>query len=486
MAIGYQALLGHTSGANNLAIGYNAMCDTDADDCPTSVDNVFIGRYAGGGTWAGDDSNYNVGIGNSVMDAAMNGALGNVAIGYDALGSLTEGDYNTVVGFDAGDSITTGIGNVILGSGAGNGTTDVDNAVIIGRGAAQGVMTSGADGTIAIGYASLNALTSGAGNTAVGYQAGLAITIGRYSTAIGHQALITEDVGDRSTAIGYKSLYSQNSDSNNEQTGNTAVGESAGYHNVTGQNNTYVGQLAGYGASGESNSNNTAVGKDALLAVTDGAGNTSVGRSSLTANTTGAYNVAVGPDAGGACTEGLRNVFIGDTSGNWSNAITTGDYNVHIGYATSGSAVDVNKELVIAVGDDGTTGKGTLTGFIDDVSSGMYQANNSADWSTTSDSRLKKNIVDNNIGLETINKIQVRNFEYRTEDEIDELPPEQRINVEGTQIGVIAQEIQEFMPECVTELGTGVLSIDEGNFKYYLINAIQELSAKVKALEDAQ
>jgi hypothetical protein len=37
---------------------------------------------------------------------------------------------------------------------------------------------------------------------------------------------------------------------------------------------------------------------------------------------------------------------------------------------------------------------------------------------TVSDERIKKNITDNNIGLEAINKIQVRNFEYRTEDEI--------------------------------------------------------------------
>ena len=52
-------------------------------------------------------------------------------------------------------------------------------------------------------------------------------------------------------------------------------------------------------------------------------------------------------------------------------------------------------------------------------------------FSTTSDRRLKKNIVDNNVGLEKINQIQVRNFEYRTRDEIDELPKDSVIPSEG-------------------------------------------------------
>ena len=36
------------------------MNDTDANDCPTSADNVMIGYDAGGGTWANNDSNSNV------------------------------------------------------------------------------------------------------------------------------------------------------------------------------------------------------------------------------------------------------------------------------------------------------------------------------------------------------------------------------------------------------------------------------------------
>ena len=48
----------------------------------------------------------------------------------------------------------------------------------------------------------------------------------------------------------------------------------------------------------------------------------------------------------------------------------------------------------------------------------MYQGSNGTAWTATSDRRIKKNIVDNTTGLDVINQIQVRNFEYRTVDEI--------------------------------------------------------------------
>ena len=94
-------------------------------------------------------------------------------------------------------------------------------------------------------------------------------------------------------------------------------------------------------------------------------------------------------------------------------------------------------------------GKGNETGFISPAGGGVYQGNNSSSWSTTSDRRIKKNIVDNSTGLDAINQIRVRNFEYRTPDEIDELPTHAAIDKEGGQVGVIAQEIQEILPDVV-------------------------------------
>ena len=58
------------------------------------------------------------------------------------------------------------------------------------------------------------------------------------------------------------------------------------------------------------------------------------------------------------------------------------------------------------------------------------------------------------------------------------------VEKEGTQLGVIAQEIQTILPDVVTEQSTGVLSVSPDNITWYLVNAVKELSAKVKALED--
>jgi len=57
------------------------------------------------------------------------------------------------------------------------------------------------------------------------------------------------------------------------------------------------------------------------------------------------------------------------------------------------------------------------------------------------------------------------------------------VNKEGTQLGTIAQELEEFLPEVVSTLSTGVKSVYPENFTWYLINAVQELSAEVEELK---
>ena len=101
-----------------------------------------------------------------------------------------------------------------------------------------------------------------------------------------------------------------------------------------------------------------------------------------------------------------------------------------------------------------------------------------------SDRRIKKNIVDNNIGLDKISQIQVRNFEYRTEDEITELPKHSAIEKSGIQLGVIAQEIEQILPDVVKEESTGVKSVNPDNLTWYMVNAIKELKAEIELLKN--
>jgi len=133
-----------------------------------------------------------------------------------------------------------------------------------------------------------------------------------------------------------------------------------------------------------------------------------------------------------------------------------------------------------------TTGKGANTGFITPNGGAMYQGNNATAWTQTSDRRIKKNIVDNNTGLDKINQIQVRNFEYRTLDEITDFGEHKEsavVKKEGVQLGAIAQEIETILPDVVNTESTGVKSVDASNLTWYMINAIKELNEKIKVLE---
>jgi len=49
------------------------------------------------------------------------------------------------------------------------------------------------------------------------------------------------------------------------------------------------------------------------------------------------------------------------------------------------------------------------------------------------------------------------------------------------QLGVIAQELQLVLPECVKTESTGVMSVDADNLTWYMVNAIKELKAEFDA-----
>jgi len=248
------------------------------------------------------------------------------------------------------------------------------------------------------------------------------------------------------------------------------------YANTTGGNNTAVGS---YTADAITTADDcTAVGQGSLTVATTGSSNTALGKASLHLTTTGAENTALGASALYANTTGVENTAVGKDTG---TTITTGSRNTIIGDGSDVSAAGGNDQMLFG---RGLTGKGDDTFFVGGAN-GAYQHNNSSSWSTTSDRRIKKNIVDNTTGLDKINQIRVRNFEYRNEEEIVDFdnPKAAVINKKGTQLGVIAQEIENILPDVVKTQSTGVKTVNPDNLTWYLVNAIKELSAKVAALE---
>ena len=222
---------------------------------------------------------------------------------------------------------------------------------------------------------------------------------------------------------------------------------------------------------------NSAFGRNALLTNAGGSWNTAIGADTLVDNTSGYRNTAVGRGALQVSVSGGSNTAIGDYSG---LVLTSGSNNTYVGGSTSASSVSVSDEIVVGAG---LTGKGTETAYIGG-SNGAYNEKNVTTWETTSDRRVKKNIVDNFDGLSVIEQVRVRNFEYRLPEEITDFSASSAVKVKGTQLGVIAQELQQVVPGCVTESDTGLLSVSVDPLLWYLINAVKELSAEVTALKN--
>ena len=351
----------------------------------------------------------------------------NIAIGREIAKRLTTGSYNIFMGNESASyKCVTGSRNVILGNEVGQNLVGGYDNVIIGS------------------YSGCN-ICGSVYNVIIGRQNmcnGIMVEAGSDNIAIGRQNNQANTTGADNISIGCRALYI-----NTEGQSNITLGKCAGSRNTTGSENIYLGNHAGTSGSSDPG--------------------------------TGDYNIALGRCAGQCVTSGSYNLSIGLKSG---CNVTTGSRNIYIGFCHQASSSSVSCETVL--GFNNATGKGTKTFFVD-ADSGVYHGGNTTTWSTTSDLRIKKNVTDNNTGLDKIKEVQVRNFEYRTKDEITDFenPSAVVVNKEGLQLGVIAQELQKILPDTVKELSTGALSVNADNLIWYLINAVKELSAKNDALE---
>ena len=331
---------------------------------------------------------------------------------------------------------------------------------------------------VAVGYQALQSY-EGASNTAVGSQSLKANSTGTNNTAVGYGSLIANTTGLYNTAVGYNCL-----NNNTTSSRNTAVGQNAMSANTTGTYSCAFGVQAL--STGTGGNYNHGIGYRALrYCATNSGSNQGVGSLSGDAITTGYGNNLLGYRSGTDITTGYYNTCIGTDAG---ENITTGYSNQCIGRLAKPSAADGAVQIVIG---QQLTGKGNSTAFIGG-SLGAYNEANGSSWSTTSDKRIKKNIVNNNSGLDILNQIQIRNFEYKTRNEIINDNPELTdvvesavVESEGVQLGVIAQELEEILPECVNTSSTGIKTVDSNNITWYLINAIKELYAEVQALKSA-
>jgi hypothetical protein len=502
VAVGREALLLNTTGDRNHAFGMGALSSNLTGSFNTAV---------GYSSLASNTASNNTAVGYLSLATNSSGAQNN-AFGYEALYSVsTSSDnsafgtqtlkntstaqYNTAVGNYAAQLTTTGSFNTVLGASALYSNTTASNDVAIGYQAlysASPSVSGYTGGNVAIGYRALYLAGSVAGNstggcTAVGSQAGYSIA------SAGNGAV--------STFIGQNSGYNTSSGY-----GNTFVGASAGYGNTSGYNNVCIGYNAGRQSVGSMGANLVAVGVNAgssnsgndntFVGVSAGTSNTSgttnayfgtyaaqsnngsnnvaLGSSAMYLSTGASSNVVIGYQAANNMTTGTGNTLVGTQAGYDTVPITTGSQNTIVGGFSRPSTATASNQIVLGYN---ITGKGDSTFY---VKGEPYNSINQTTWSTASDARIKKNIIDVSDGLNIINALRPVEFDYKENDTHD--------------IGFIAQEYQQVLPKQVkthdandfekalVDADGKVLAIQQ-NLVPYLVKAVQELTAQVETLK---
>ena len=493
-------------------------------------DNTFYGHGAGKLLTTGED---NCAFGAGALSGSLDGD-GNTAIGFESLatyeGSDTQGK-NTALGFKSSRALTTGQSNTSAGYNSAALMTTGDGNVAIGA-LTLGAAVSAESFNVALGYNSMGAADEGSGNIdnniaigvnalnlkadvnsnlynniAIGYYAlSDANYVGSGMIAIGKNSCKELEDGDANTAVGKETLKVLTSGDNN-----TAFGTNAGDVITTGSNNTCIGK--GADTSANNASNQTVI----------GSGVTGVADNSVTLGDASVTAVYMASDSGakvyagglgiGTTTVPHGGVGVGLVSVEGANAdLATGpnisfttasdDYPLmvlqnyqhddvsivfdayHDGSAWKSS--DASNFMIQKITntftfqyDSAVTAGSALTwntGFSMNASGVM-----SGDFNDTSDVGLKENIKSIGDGLTIVNQMNPVSFDWKQKSK-------------GSNSGFIAQELEKILPNDVSgedyiasdeegKAGNIGKSINVTGIVAHLVKAVQELSAKVEALE---
>ena len=371
-------------------------------------------------------------------------------------------------------------------------STSGSNNFAAGLNAGNSIQSGGND-NVAVGDEAGTAITTGDKNVLVGYRAGDAITTGSSNVAIGRDALTSETAGSKTIAIGSGALETQNN-SGTDDSFNVGIGENSGVSVTTGDKNSLVGHLTGDSLT--TGNQNVAVGYQALAGVTTYDANRAVGHQALLVadNTSGAdgNNVAIGASAGSTVTSGVRNVLVGVSTG---ASLTTGNDNIMIGKGADVSANAAANQITI--GNDINAGGNNNFAFGKSGNVVTNDFDTDAAFSRSSDRRKKREIYDQELGLDFVNDLRTVNFKWKPSNEFpkewNDYSEENNMDTDVIMHGFIAQEVKEALDKHSSERDSNFRGWKEGEdgmqhtsremFVIPLIKAVQELSAQVDTLK---
>ena len=336
-----------------------------------------------------------------------------------------------------------------------------------------GNTTTSGDHDTAIGENALSKNSTGFENTATGYGALLSNTTGSENTATGHEALYSNSTGFSNTAMGWTALVD-----NTTGALNTATGYGAGYTSdafgISGSNDTFLG--ANTALSVGSLFNATAIGAYAEVAESNAmvlGGINGVNQCTAANNcastfvgintTAPTYLLHIGNQGGVSYNNFLR--IEGPASGS-GNALSIGG---HGDFAIDAPGIVAGR---FTVKDNGIVTIGVATPIITNpfqIRQGLGSA--IADgWTTYSSRRWKTNI---HVLPDALSKVErLRGVSYDLKDSGKH------------EIGVIAEEVGEVVPEVVSyeKNGRDAQSVDYSRLTALLIEAVKQQQKQIAAL----
>ena len=190
----------------------------------------------------------------------------------------------------------------------------------------------------------------------------------------------------------------------------------------------------------------------------------------MSSNESGKKNTAIGTNSLSSNTNGNNNTIIGYNSG---TILTTGSNNIIIGFNAQPSVNSVNYEITL--GDNSITALRCNTQTI----------------TSLSDIRDKTDIQELEPCLHIIEKLNPVTFKWDKREWYDNGIPDKSKKDDKVNIGFIAQDLKKIQDEnninyfnLIYENNPSKIEATPGNLLIPLIKAVQELSEKVKILEN--
>ncbi len=302
-------------------------------------------------------------------------------------------------------------------------------------------------------------------NYFIGHESGKSTKIvgdaGKYNSFLGYQSGLQNIGGSKNVFLGYRSGYKNNASYN------VFVGNETGLNNTNGNMNVFIGHQAGRMNNGL---RNTFLGYSAGSENSSGGDNIYIGALAGSMNESGSYNVCLGVGSGTNHMLGSNNTYIGNRAGENN---MSGSGNIFIG-SNAGNSEYGSEKLHISSST-------TFTLIYGNLKQGESRVEISGDLNVTgnvtsaSDERLKTIISTLESPLDAVRHIRSYYFRWNTDKE-----PAMSLK-EGRQIGLIAQEVEKYYPELVSENRYGYKAVDYSRISVVALAAISEQQSLIES-----